>query len=302
MTCMNYIIDSLDDEGLRWIEVTSRSIRLNITPFDIGNRLQHQLNSTHQTWIFTSATITVDDDFSYFQNRLGIRAANISQYRSPFALDTNALVYVPSNLPETNDIQFTESMLAESSKLINSVKGGILFLFTSNQSREIAKKWFHQNKNKLNNRTLLIQGDSSRDHLLKRFREEENAVLLGTRTFWEGVDVRGQALNMVVIDKLPFKSPADPLVMARLEYLNKLGENGFTEHQLPEAVLSLKQGVGRLLRDENDYGLIVICDNRINKKSYGSVFKKSLEPLEFTSNRASVIEFLKYHNKKSMSS
>jgi len=240
----------------------------------------------------------VDDDFSYFQNRLGIRAANISQYRSPFALDTNALVYVPSNLPETNDIQFTESMLAESSKLINSVKGGILFLFTSNKSREIAKKWFHQNKNKLNNRTLLIQGDSSRDHLLKRFREEENAVLLGTRTFWEGVDVRGQALNMVVIDKLPFKSPADPLVMARLEYLNKLGENGFTEHQLPEAVLSLKQGVGRLLRDENDYGLIVICDNRINKKSYGSVFKKSLEPLEFTSNRASVIEFLKYHNKK----
>ena len=103
---------------------------------------------------------------------------------------------------------------------------------------------------------------------------------------------------MVVIDKLPFKSPADPLVMARLEYLTKLGENGFTEHQLPEAVLSLKQGVGRLLRDENDYGLIVICDNRINKKSYGSVFKKSLEPMEFTSNRASVIEFLKYHNEK----
>ena len=143
----------------------------------------------------------------------------------------------------------------------------------------------------------MIQGDSSRDHLLKRFRKEENAVLLGTRAFWEGVDVRGQALNMVVIDKLPFKSPADPLVMARLEYLNKLGENGFTEHQLPEAVLSLKQGVGRLLRDEHDYGLIVICDNRINKKSYGSVFKKSLEPLEFTNNRASVIEFLEYHNK-----
>tara|TARA_Y100000996_G_scaffold368465_1_gene314846 strand:- start:144 stop:1136 length:993 start_codon:yes stop_codon:yes gene_type:complete len=298
---MSYIIDSFDDEGLRWIEVTSRSIRLNITPLDIGNRLQHQLNSTHQTWIFTSATITVDDDFSYFQNRLGIRTAKISQYRSPFALDTNALVYVPSNLPETNDIQFTESMLAESSKLINSVKGGILFLFTSNKSLEIAKKWFHQNKNKLNSRSLLIQGESSRDHLLKRFREEENGVLLGTRTFWEGVDVRGRALNMVVIDKLPFKSPADPLVMARLEYLNKLGENGFTEHQLPEAVLSLKQGIGRLLRDENDFGLIIICDNRINKKSYGSVFKKSLEPLEFTDNRASVIEFLKYHNNKNQS-
>ena len=298
---MSYIIDSFDDEGLRWIEVTSRSIRLNITPLDIGNRLQHQLNSTHQTWIFTSATITVDDDFSYFQNRLGIRTTKISQYRSPFALDTNALVYVPSNLPETNDIQFTESMLAESSKLINSVKGGILFLFTSNKSLEIAKKWFHQNKNKLNSRSLLIQGESSRDHLLKRFREEENGVLLGTRTFWEGVDVRGQALNMVVIDKLPFKSPADPLVMARLEYLNKLGENGFTEHQLPEAVLSLKQGIGRLLRDENDFGLIIICDNRINKKSYGSVFKKSLEPLEFTDNRASVIEFLKYHNNKNQS-
>ena len=153
---MSYIIDSLDDEGLRWIEVTSRSIRLNITPLDIGNRLQHQLNSTHQTWIFTSATITVDDDFSYFQNRLGIKAANISQYKSPFALDTNALVYVPSNLPDTNDIQFTKSMLSESSKLINSVKGGILFLFTSNKSLEISKKWFHHNINKLNNIISLL--------------------------------------------------------------------------------------------------------------------------------------------------
>ena len=142
---------------------------------------------------------------------------------------------------------------------------------------------------------LLSQGDSSREELLRKFREDGKGILLGTKSFWEGVDVRGAALKMVIIDKLPFKSPADPLMMARLEHIKQQGGNGFIEHQLPIAVLSLKQGVGRLLRDQDDYGLIVICDNRIQNKGYGAVFKKSLAPMKFTGDSNKINQFLESH-------
>jgi ATP-dependent DNA helicase DinG len=173
--------------------------------------------------------------------------------------------------------------------------GGMFCLFTSHRALTAARKWCKANRRKLDGRPLLVQGDAPRDDLLRRFRRHGNAVLLGTGSFWEGVDVRGSALSIVAIDKLPFASPADPLMMARLEFIRRQGGNGFTGHQLPQAALSLKQGAGRLLRDHSDFGVIVLCDPRITSKSYGSVFLKSLEPMPCTRLLDDVRQFLLSH-------
>jgi ATP-dependent DNA helicase DinG len=173
--------------------------------------------------------------------------------------------------------------------------GGVFCLFTSHRALNAAKKWFRSNKSQLGGRKLFTQGSAPRDDLLRRFRDVGNAVLLGTGSFWEGVDVRGTALTIVAIDKLPFASPADPLMMARLEYIRREGGNGFGEHQLPLAALAMKQGAGRLLRDETDYGVIVLCDPRIASRNYGKTFLKILEPMQSTSSFSDVEEFLGRH-------
>ena len=179
--------------------------------------------------------------------------------------------------------------------LLDMTAGGMFCLFTSHRALNAAKKWARANGDKLGGRPLLAQGDAPRDDLLRRFRAHGNAVLLGTGSFWEGVDVRGQALTVVAIDKLPFASPSDPLMMARLEFIRRRGGNGFTEHQLPQAALALKQGAGRLLRDERDYGVIVLCDPRIGSRSYGPVFLTSLAPMESTASIEAVAQFLAVH-------
>jgi ATP-dependent DNA helicase DinG len=173
--------------------------------------------------------------------------------------------------------------------------GGMFCLFTSHRALNIAKKWFRSHKKILGGRKLLVQGSAPRDDLLRRFRDAGDAVLLGTGSFWEGVDVRGQALTVVAIDKLPFGSPADPLMMARLEFIRREGGNGFSQHQLPQAVLAMKQGAGRLLRDQDDYGVIVLCDPRITTKSYGRAFLRSFEPMPSTSSIDDVAQFLSDH-------
>jgi len=298
---LNIINPDLDD-GLRWIDIKSRGIRLNMTPLDVGFRLRILFSHIDQTWIFTSATIAIGSDFSHFRNRMGLNDAVEISYPSPYKLDDNALIYLPKNLIEVSNKGFTESMLEATVKLLGLIGGGVFFLFTSNHSLREAEKWFDSRNNILKERPLLVQGRSPRDDMLKKFREHGNAVLLGTKSFWEGVDVRGNALNMVVIDKLPFKSPADPLMMARLEFIKKNGGNGFIEHQLPSAVLALKQGVGRLLRDQSDYGVIVICDNRIKNKNYGDTFIKSLSPMKFTESKEEVAGFLEKHKTIHMNS
>ena len=296
------IIDPDLDDGLRWIDIKSRGIRLNMTPLDVGFRLRNLFSHTDQTWIFTSATIAIGSDFSHFRDRMGLNDAVEISYPSPYKLDDNALIYLPKNITEISNKGFTKSMLGTTVKLLDLIGGGAFFLFTSNHSLREAEKWFGSKNNILKERPLLVQGRSPRDDMLKKFREHGNAVLLGTKSFWEGVDVRGNALNMVVIDKLPFKSPADPLMMARLEFIKKNGGNGFIEHQLPSAVLALKQGVGRLLRDQSDYGVIVICDNRIKNKNYGDTFIKSLSPMKFTESKEEVVGFIEKHKAIHMNS
>jgi len=192
-------------------------------------------------------------------------------------------------------------MLENVMPLLKMTGGGVFCLFTSHRALNAARKWFKTRRKRLGGRPLLIQGDAPRDDLLRRFREHGNAVLLGTGSFWEGVDVRGPALTIVAIDKLPFASPADPLMMARLEFIRRQGGNGFAEHQLPLAALSLKQGAGRLLRDQSDFGVVVLCDPRIKSKSYGSVFLKCLEPMQTTESITDVETFLSAHESAALS-
>lgn len=282
-------------DGLRWLEVNPRSIRMNLTPLDVASTLSGLINNAHQAWIFTSATLAVGEDFTHFTSRMGLDGVKSLTFPSPYAVEKNGLVFLPPDLPMPSDPLHTGAMLEAVTPLLKSMQGGMFCLFTSHRALGNARKWFRTNKSVLAGRKLLVQGSAPRDDLLRRFRNEGNAVLLGTGSFWEGVDVRGQALTVVAIDKLPFGSPADPLMMARLEFIRRNGGNGFTEHQIPQAVLAMKQGAGRLLRDQNDYGVIVLCDPRITGKSYGRMFLQSFEPMPLTSSIEEAKSFLRAH-------
>ncbi len=282
-------------DGLRWLDVKQRSIRLHLTPLDVAETLRGLINNDQQAWIFTSATLAIGEDFSHYTERMGLSALTGLTFPSPYALEEHALIWLPPGLPQPSDHDHTAAMLERVLPLLKMTTGGMFCLFTSHRALNVARKWIRTRRKRLDGRPLLVQGDAPRDDLLRRFREHGNAVLLGTGSFWEGVDVRGPALTIVAIDKLPFASPADPLMMARLEFIRRHGGNGFTEHQLPLAALALKQGAGRLLRDQNDFGVVVLCDPRITGKSYGSVFLKCLEPMRSTESKTEVRQFLAAH-------
>ncbi len=282
-------------DGLRWLEVNPRSMRLNLTPLDVSSTLSGLINNDYQAWIFTSATLAIGEDFSHFTSRMGLSDVTGLTFPSPYAIDQHGLVYMPDGLPQPSEFGYTEEVLEKISPLFEMTSGGVFVLFTSHRALNLAAKWFRSHRSVLGGRKLLKQGSAPRDDLLRRFRGEANAVLLGTGSFWEGVDVRGPALTVVAIDKLPFSSPSDPLMMARLEFIRRNGGNGFTEHQVPQAVLSLKQGAGRLLRDQTDYGVIVLCDPRVATKNYGRMFLKALEPMPTTSNPDDVAAFFARH-------
>ena len=282
-------------DGLRWVDVNPRSFRLHLTPLDVADTLKGLFNVRDQAWIFTSATLAIGEDFSHFSDRMGLSDVTGIMFPSPYALENNGLVYLPPGLPPPSDPEHTALMLESVMPLTKMTKGGVFFLFTSHRALNVASKWFKSRRKLLKGRPLLVQGDSPRDDMLRKFREYGNAVLLGTGSFWEGVDVRGPALTIVAIDKLPFASPADPLMMARLEFIRRQGGNGFTEHQLPMAALALKQGAGRLLRDETDFGVIVLCDPRITSKGYGRMFLNCLKPMKSTDSVDEVRQFLLAH-------
>ncbi len=284
-------------DGLRWLEINPRSLRINLTPLDVSSTLNGLIDNPYQAWIFTSATLAVGDDFSHFTNRMGLAGVAGVTFPSPYAVDRNGLIYLPPGLPQPSDPSHTDAVVESVVPLLDMTDGGAFILFTSHRALNAANKWFKGKKRALNGRKLLVQGTAPRDDLLRRFREAGNAVLLGTGSFWEGIDVRGQALTIVAIDKLPFASPADPLMMARLEFIRREGGNGFTQHQVPQAVLSMKQGAGRLLRDQNDYGVIVLCDPRLTSKGYGRTFLRSLEPMPTTSELSDVASFFAAHER-----
>lgn len=288
-------------DGLRWLDVNPRSLRLHLTPLDVAGNLAALFGGGHQTWVFTSATLAIGDDFSHFTERMGLADARGIAFPSPYELAENGLVYLPEGLPNPSDPAHAEHMMQTVLPLLDFTTGGMFCLFTSHRALNVARKWLEANPRTLRSRPLIVQGDAPRDDLLRRFRDAGNAVLLGTGSFWEGVDVRGKALSIVAIDKLPFASPADPLMMARLEFIRRQGGNGFMDHQLPLAALSLKQGAGRLLRDAGDYGVVVLCDPRVRSKGYGKLFLDSLAPMPSTDSITDVSSFLARHERKAAS-
>jgi ATP-dependent DNA helicase DinG len=264
------------DEGLRWLEFAGTGFGANWTPLDIGTVLAERIDAQAGTWVFTSATLAVGDDFRHFLGRVGVRAPITEVLPSPFDYVSNARLYVPEGLPEPRDPEHIPALMASVWPLLLAAGGGAFLLFTSYRALHSAREWLAVRSAP---GPVLVQGTGARSQLLEDFRAAGNAILLGTGSFWQGVDVRGPALRIVVIDKLPFAAPDDPLVQARVEAIRREGGDPFIEFQLPQAVLTLKQGVGRLIRDFADRGLIVLGDPRLRTKAYGRLFIASLPPM-----------------------
>ncbi|MCK5727013.1 MAG: ATP-dependent DNA helicase [Thiotrichaceae bacterium] len=260
---------------VQWYETFTRSFTLVSTPLDISDQFKKQMDTMPCAWVFTSATLAVDNSFEHFVQRMGIDNATELQLDSPFDYWHHALMYAPPNIPEPQQGHFVEEVIKAALPVIEACQGGVFMLFTSYRALNEAVEWLSDAK-EIKGRKLLVQGEASQHDMIEQFRKAGNAVLLGTGSFWEGVDVRGTALSCVIIDKLPFASPFDPVTEARIQSIRNNKGNPFAEFQLPHAVIVLKQGVGRLIRDMNDRGVLVICDPRLRTKFYGKVFLESL--------------------------
>lgn len=268
---------------VRWVEVFTQSVQLHATPLSVADGFGKQLNAQPRAWIFTSATLAVKSDFSHYIAQMGLQAAETGFWESPFDYGNQALLYAPANMPDPNSASYTAAVAAISLPVIQASQGRAFVLCTSLRAmREVhalLKEAFAENGMEY---PLLMQGESTRTELLDRFRNHGNAVLVGSQSFWEGVDVRGEALSVVIIDKLPFAPPDDPVLSARIDKMNEEGKNAFMEYQLPYSVITLKQGAGRLIRDERDRGVLVICDPRLITKPYGKRIWQSLPPFKRT--------------------
>ncbi len=273
---------------VRWVEVFGQSLQLHITPMVPAELFRKQMLDHPRAWIFTSATLAMGEDFSHFKRELGIEDAAARTWRSPFDFERQALLYSPKGLPgDPNDPAYTDAVVEAALPVLEASRGRAFLLFTSHRALRRAHELL---KDRITY-PLLVQGTGSRSELLVRFRQLGNAVLLGAASFWEGVDVRGEALSVVLIDKLPFAPPDDPVLAARIEALREEGGNPFMDYQLPQAVLQLKQGAGRLIRDEDDRGVLVLCDPRLYTKAYGRTVRASLPPMKQTRELADVQAF-----------
>jgi ATP-dependent DNA helicase DinG len=292
-TRLEAIVHAEENEGARSVEITQRGFGLSLLPFDIAARFASMAGGTRAAWVFTSATLSVGEDFAHFTSRLGLNDAETLAIASPFDFETQALLYLPTQLPDPSAATHTSAVVDTAVPLIEASAGGAFVLFTSHRALQRAAQLMRDRWTELGDFPLLVQGEAPREQLLRRFRESGNAVLLGTASFWEGVDVKGDALRLVIIEKLPFSSPDDALTKARIEHLKANGGNAFREYQLPEAALALKQGVGRLIRSETDRGVVVICDPRLVDKPYGRVFRASLPPMPVTRLSTDAEKFLR---------
>jgi ATP-dependent DNA helicase DinG len=287
----------LDESGLeacagaRTAFAHEHGFQLRLLPYEISTRFSALVSAHQSAWIFTSATLAVGEDFSHFANRLGLQSAATLRVESPFDYERQALLYLPTGLPSPASPAFTAAVVATALPLLEAAGGGAFLLFTSHRALRAAALML---EGQLGTQwPLLVQGRAPREQLLRRFRASGRSVLLGSASFWEGVDVQGPALRLVLIDRLPFASPEDPVVKARIEHLQSQGVSAFKDYQLPEAVLALKQGVGRLIRSEEDRGGVVICDPRLSERGYGRVFRSSLPAMSVVREQAPVLALLR---------
>ncbi|KDB46189.1 ATP-dependent DNA helicase [Glaesserella parasuis] len=272
-----------------WYEINGRSFGLHITPLTVADKFGEQMRANQVGWIFTSATLEVGGKFDHFCQRLGIENAEQMVLQSPFDYARQSLLCVPRYLPDTNK-SHTLTELGQLLKPVIEANNGRCFLLCTSYFMMRGLADFLREQSSL---SVLLQGETSKSRLLEKFIAEPNSVLVATQSFWEGIDVRGDALSLVIIDKLPFTAPDEPLLKARMEDCKLQGGDPFNDIQIPEAVITLKQGVGRLIRDVTDRGAVIICDSRLVMRQYGSTFLKSLPPSKRTRDLAKVLTFLK---------
>lgn len=278
---------SADDERVRWVDIAARNFNFYDTPVSVASEFAGHLASSQAAWIMTSATLAVEGRFDHFLNALGIREARQELWASPFDYAHQSLLYIPPLRREPRDADFERELVDAALPVLRASRGRAFFLFTSYRSLDLCAAMLRAELDY----PLLIQGEAPRSELLRRFQTTDNGVLLGTATFWEGVDVRGERLSLVIIDKLPFGVPNDPVARARSAALAAAGDNPFKCLTLPDAITTLKQGAGRLIRDVADHGVLMIGDIRLRRKSYGRAFLNSLPPMPVTDKLAEVESF-----------
>jgi len=282
------------DDAVLWVEAFSSSLQLHKTPLSIAPIFAGQRAGTPRSWIFTSATLAVKNDFKHFTAQLGMTGEPAQSWPSPFNYQDQGILYVPTGLPEPNTFGYTDAVVDMALPVIEAAGGRCFFLCTTIRAvNRVAERLREEFAARGLDFPLFVQGERGRTELLDSFRNAGNAVLVGSQSFWEGVDVRGEALSLVIIDKLPFAPPDDPVLAARIEVMEKKGMNGFVHHTLPEAIINLKQGAGRLIRDVEDRGVLMLCDPRVISKPYGRRIWQSLPPFRRTRVQADVIEFFK---------
>ncbi|KRH78547.1 putative ATP-dependent helicase DinG [Ferrovum sp. JA12] len=282
-----------NSEAIRWCDCFSQSMQLHYTPLSIAELFREEINRQAKAWIFTSATLAMKGDFSHFQRDMGLEEAITHCWDSPFKYQENALLYVPQQLPQPQESHFTEAVIEAAKPVLLASRGRAFLLFTTHRAlltgAELIREWLQREGLEF---PCFVQGEQTKIELLDQFRQSMNGILCATHSFWEGVDVKGEALSLVIIDKLPFQPPDDPVTAARLEAINRTGGNAFMDYQLPKAVITLKQGAGRLIRDEEDKGVLMICDPRLIDKSYGRRIWMSLPAMKRTRSSEEAIEFL----------
>jgi len=284
--------DGKDDDAVLWVEAFASSLQLHKTPLSIAPIFSNQREGTPRSWIFASATLAVKNDFQHFASQLGLENETAKTWPSPFNYQEQGLLYVPTGLPEPNSWGYTDAVLDSALPIIEAAGGRTFLLCTTIRAvKHAAERLRDEFAKRGLDFPLFVQGERGRTELLDSFRNAGNGVLIGSQSFWEGVDVRGEALSLVIIDKLPFAPPDDPVLAARIDVMEKQGKNGFMHHQLPEAIINLKQGAGRLIRDEKDRGVLMICDPRLISKPYGRRIWQSLPPFKRTREQAEVIAF-----------
>ncbi len=281
-----------DPDKVLWIEAYASSLQLHQTPLSIAPIFSKQREGTPRSWIFASATLAVKNDFNHYTAQMGMADEQARSWASPFDYPSQGLLYVPADMAQPNAPGYTDAVIDAALPVIEAAGGRAFLLCTTiravNRAAERLRDEFEKRGLPF---PLMVQGEAGRTELLDRFRAAGNAVLIGSQSFWEGVDVRGEALSVVIIDKLPFAPPDDPVLAARIAALEKKGLNGFMHHQLPSAIINLKQGAGRLIRDESDRGVLMICDTRLITKPYGGRIWQSLPPFKRTRDLAEVRAF-----------
>jgi ATP-dependent DNA helicase DinG len=283
-----------DDQAVLWVEAYSSSLQLHKTPLSIAPIFAGQRAGTPRSWVFTSATLAVKNDFKHFASQMGLTGEPAQTWPSPFNYGEQGILYVPTGLPEPNSMGYTDAVVDCALPVIEAAGGRTFFLCTTIRAvNRVAERLRAEFEARGLDFPLFVQGERGRTELLDAFRNAGNAVLVGSQSFWEGVDVRGDALSLVIIDKLPFAPPDDPVLAARIEVMEKKGLNGFMHHQLPEAIITLKQGAGRLIRDVEDRGVLMICDPRLISKPYGRRIWQSLPPFKRTRVQDDVVAFFK---------